>query len=58
MASKYELASYLAALQSIMESKEDAGKGRGRRLGVEHARAYDSLMKLIEEDQKDEPEQR
>lgn len=50
MSTKYELASYLSSLISIMESKEDAGRPRGTTIGAEYDWAYAELMQKIGED--------
>lgn len=55
---KYELASYLTNLISIMESKEDGGIGRGRTLGWEYNRAYAEMMEIVRKEQEDESRNR
>lgn len=53
--SKYELASYLSSLISIMESQDTAGGVmRSNTLGREYTRAYDELKEIIRKEEEDE----
>jgi hypothetical protein len=56
---KADLASYLASLISIMDSKDAAGGiSRGQTLGAEYDRAYGLFMQIVRKEQADETRKR
>lgn len=51
---KFQLASYLCNLQSIVEGQEDAAVSRSRTLTDEYERTFTQLKEIIQKEQENE----
>lgn len=54
MPDKYQLASYLASIITIIESKQDAARPPGTRLTTEYEKVYEEFMEAITEKETDD----